>query len=94
MNVDATLQTIGIFTTLSIRHEDVSEHPRVELVAFDKGFIDHKDEGKVGYYLFDPVREESVPITRKMAEVLYTLSYPMSWDEWDEKNHELCMSYA
>ena len=87
--MDSTLQTVGIFTALSI----LDDHPRVELVAFDKGFIDYADEGKVGYYLFAPVHENSVPITRKMAEVLYTLSYP-DWNEWDAKNHKYCHSYA
>ena len=92
--MDATLQTIGLFTRLSLDDGIVEgSHPNVELVAFDKGFIDYTDEGKVGYYLFDPVHENSVPITRKMAEVLYTLSYP-DWDEWDAKNHEYCHSYA
>ena len=47
--MSALLQSVGIFTDLSI--ED--DHPRVELVAFDKGFIDDKDAGKVGYYLYD-----------------------------------------
>ena len=92
--MDATLQTIGLFTRLSLDDGIVEgSHPNVELVAFDKGFIDYADEGKVGYYLFDPVHENSVPITRKMAEVLYTLSYP-DWDEWDAKNHKYCHSYA
>ncbi len=93
--MDATLQSIRLFTRLSLDDGIVEgSHPNVELVAFDKGFIDYADEGKVGYYLFDPVHENSVPITRKMAEVLYTLSYPMSWNEWDAKNHEYCHSYA
>ena len=92
--MDATLQTIGLFTRLSLDDGIVEgSHPNVELVAFDKGFIDYTDEGNVGYYLFDPVHENSVPITRKMAEVLYTLSYP-DWDEWDAKNHKYCHSYA
>jgi hypothetical protein len=55
---------------------------------------DHKDEGKVGYYLFDCEREESVPVTRAQAEALYTLAYPMTWEDWDKENHELCMCYA
>ena len=88
--MDAFLQSVGIFTDLSID----DDHPRVELVAFDKGFIDHKDEGKVGYYLFDCEREESVPVTREQAEALYTLAYPMTWEDWDKENHDLCMSYA
>ena len=92
--MDATLQPIGLFTRLSLDDGIVEgSHPNVELVAFAKGFIDYTDEGKVGYYLFDPVHENSVPITRKMAEVLYTLSYP-DWNEWDAKNHKYCHSYA
>ena len=92
--MDATLQSIGLFTRLSLDDGIVEgSHPNVALVAFDKGFIDYADEGKVGYYLFDPVHENSVPITRKMAEVLYTLSYP-DWNEWDAKNHKYCHSYA
>ena len=92
--MDATLQSIGLFTRLSLDDGIVEgSHPNVELVAFDRGFIDYADEGKVGYYLFDPVHENSVPITKKMAEVLYALSYP-DWDEWDAKNHEYCHSYA
>ena len=85
MIVDATLQTVGIFTDLSID----DDHPRVELVAFDKGYIDPKDDGKVGYYLFDCSSEESVPLTRDQAEALYTLAYPMSWEDWDKENHDM-----
>ena len=88
--MDATLQSVGIFTDLSID----DDHPRVELVAFDKGFIDQKDEGKVGYYLFDCSREESVPLTREQAEALYTLAYSMTWKDWGLENHRLCMCYA
>ena len=88
--MDATLQSVGIFTDLSID----DDHPRVELVAFVKGFINQEDEGKVGYYLFDCSREESVPLTRAQAEALYTLAYPMTWEDWDAENHDLCMSYA
>ena len=88
--MDATLQSVGIFTDLSID----DDHPRVELVAFDRGFIDQKDEGKVGYYLFDCSSEESVPLTREQAQALYTLAYSMTWKDWDLENHRLCMCYA
>ena len=37
--MDACLQSVGIFTDLSID----DDQPRVELVALDKGFIDDKD---------------------------------------------------
>jgi hypothetical protein len=43
----------------------------------------------VGYYLFDCSSEESVPLTRDQAEALYTLAYPMSWEEWDKENHDM-----
>jgi len=83
--MDAFLQSIGIFTDLSI----ADDHPRVELVAFDKGFIDDKDDGKVGYYLIDCESEETVPLTRAQAQALYTLAYPMSWSDWDKENHDM-----
>ena len=83
--MDAFLQSVGIFTDLSI--ED--DHPRVELVAFDKGFIDDKDAGKVGYYLYDCERDESVPVTREQAQALYTLAYPMTWEDWDKENRAM-----
>ena len=83
--MDAFLQSVGIFTDLSID----DDHPRVELVAFDKGFINDKDAGKVGYYLIDCEREETVPVTREQAEALYTLAYPMSWSDWDKENHDM-----
>ena len=73
--MSALLQSVGIFTDLSI--ED--DHPRVELVAFDKGFIDDKDAGKVGYYLFDC----------EQAQALYTLAYPMTWEDWDKENRAM-----
>ena len=88
--MDSTLQSVGIFTDLSID----DDHPRVELVAFDKGFINQEDEGKVGYYLFDCSRDESVPLTRDQAQALYTLAYPMTWEDWDAENRELCMVCA
>ena len=81
----ACLQAIGIFTDVS----SDDEHPRGELVAFDKGFIDDKDAGKVGYYLYDCERDESVPVTREQAQALYTLAYPMSWEDWDTENHDM-----
>ena len=88
--MDATLQSVGIFTDLSID----DDHPRVELTSYDKGFINQEDEGKVGYYVFDCSTEQSVPLTRDQARRLYTLAYPMSWEDWEEENHNLCMSYA
>ena len=99
MNVDATLQTIGIFTRLSL-DEGITEgsHPNVLLIAYDKGFVEYADEGKVGYYLFDPDTEQSVTITREMAKALYTLTYSTpnrcDWNAWDWDNHKLCMTYA
>jgi hypothetical protein len=83
--MDAFLQSVGIFTDLSI--ED--DHPRVELVAFDKGFVNDKDAGKVGYYLIDCDREDTVPVTREQAKALYTLAYPMTWEEWDKENRDM-----
>jgi len=83
--MDAFLQSVAIFTDLNID----DDHPRVELVAYDKGFVNDKDAGEVGYYLIDCDREDTVPLTRAQAEALYTLAYPMSWSDWDKKNHDM-----
>ena len=83
--MDAFLQSVAIFTDLNID----DDHPRVELVAFDKGFVNDKDAGEVGYYLIDCDREDTVPLTRAQAEALYTLAYPMSWSDWDKENRDM-----
>ena len=83
--MDAFLQSVAIFTDLNID----DDHPRVELVAYDKGFVNDKDAGEVGYYLIDCDREDTVPLTRDQAEALYTLAYPMSWSDWDKKNRDM-----
>lgn len=83
--MDAFLQSVAIFTDLNID----DDHPRVELVAYDKGFVNDKDAGEVGYYLIDCDREDTVPLTRDQAEALYTLAYPMSWSDWDKENRDM-----
>jgi|TARA_R110000824_G_scaffold15830_17_gene66426 hypothetical protein len=69
----------------------------LNLVAYDAGFVDYKDEGKVVFFLERTTQfsEDSVEISRLQARALYHLrpgDYT-SWSNWNVMLENRTMTY-
>ena len=68
------------------------------LVAYDAGFVDFKDEGKIVFFLERTTQysEDSVEISRLQARALYHLipGDPPSWSDWNVVLKNRLYTYA